>query len=75
MTTSPFCSVGPRNWPSFLCRVRVRDLLRFEVEENAVSHACGVIGLGGRERHEAAIRGDHWIGSFPARDMIGIDNF
>jgi len=44
-----------------------RGGLRLEVEEqDAVADACGVVGLGNLERHEAAIRGDDWIGSFPA---------
>ena len=39
-----------------------RDLLTREAkEQNAIADACGVVGLGNLERHEAAIRGDHWI--------------
>ena len=38
------------------------DLLRLEVkEQNAIAHACGVVGFGSLEGHEAAICGDHWI--------------
>jgi hypothetical protein len=43
-------------------RLTGRDLLRLEVkEQNAIADTCGVVGLGNLERHEAAIRGDHWI--------------
>ncbi len=43
-------------------RLTGRDLLRLEVkEQNAIADACGVVRLGNLERHEAAIRGDHWI--------------
>src|SRR5438876_12402400 len=44
-----------------------RGGLRLEVkEQDAVADACGVVGLGNLERHESAVGGDHWIGSFPA---------
>ena len=48
-------------------------LLRLEVkEQDAVADACGVVGLGNLERHEAAIGGDDWIGSFPACIVVEI---
>ena len=51
----------------------LRGRLGLEVEEqNAVADACGVVGLGNLERHEAAVRGDHWIGSFAACIVVEI---
>jgi len=48
-------------------------LLRLEVkEQDAVADACGVVGLGNLECHEAAIGGDDWIGSFPACIVVEI---
>src|SRR5213078_3783114 len=54
-------------------RDMLRELLRLEVkEQDAVADACGVVGLGNLECHEAAIGGDDWIGSFPACIVVEI---
>ena len=51
----------------------LRNQLGLEVkEQDAVADACGVVGLGNLERHEAGVGGDHRIGSFAVCIVVEI---